>query len=71
MCRFDEQEKLAQFGIYYDDEYDYLQHLRETGAPDAVRLDAVPRKGKEVCCGRYCKSWNIHAARISVHLAKL
>jgi len=29
------QEQL-KYGVYYDDEYDYLQHLRPSGGPDAA-----------------------------------
>ena len=34
LCRSEEDRRrvdLAQLGIYYDDDYDYMQHLRETG----------------------------------------
>ena len=35
-------ESLAQHGVYYDDGYDYMQHLRERGADGAevVEVDA-------------------------------
>ena len=32
------KEALAQLGVYYGDDYDYMQHLRETGASDAERV---------------------------------
>ena len=42
--RYSRLEKQAQYGIYYDDDYDYMQHLKEAGAPDAVVIEAVPEK---------------------------
>ena len=57
--RLEEQHK---YGIYYDDEYDYLQHLREPGTavlePVGVsgprdELTEVERTEKKVCLDVY------------------
>lgn len=42
LVRYQRLEKQAQYGVYYDDDYDYMQHLKEVGAPDAVLLEAKP-----------------------------
>lgn len=34
---------MKQFGIFFDDDYDYLQHLREPGR-DQVCWEEVPHK---------------------------
>ncbi|KAJ3362124.1 hypothetical protein GGF31_001808 [Allomyces arbusculus] len=44
--------RAALFGIFYDDrDYDYLQHLKPTGAPGAVFVPAKPPTGKKQSAG--------------------
>lgn len=43
-----DQADQTQFGIYYHDEYDYLQHLKAVGEdPSAVILNAQKKEEKE------------------------
>eukprot|EP00039_Didymoeca_costata_P030566 m.30225 g.30225 ORF g.30225 m.30225 type:complete len:474 (+) comp8184_c0_seq1:236-1657(+) len=42
--QYDKKAELALSGIFYDDEYDYNQHLRERGAEDAEYIPADPEK---------------------------
>jgi len=44
------KEEERKFGIFYDDDYDYLQHLRERDQGDAVHWEYIPPanlKGQE------------------------
>lgn len=36
------KEEERKFGVFYDDDYDYLQHLRERGQEDAVHWEYIP-----------------------------
>lgn len=62
--KYSRLEKQAQYGVYYDDDYDYMQHLREVGATDAVVIEAAPPK-RSVCldAGRLDVGTHIHMAR--------
>lgn len=47
------KEKLAQYGVYYDDDYDYMQHLRARGGGGDVEVieanhDIVEERLKEL-----------------------
>ncbi len=37
------REEQRKFGVYFDDDYDYLQHLRGPGEVDEVELEEVDR----------------------------
>jgi hypothetical protein len=42
----------AMLGIYYDDEYDYSQHLRDVGGADAETIEADPKDVENILRSR-------------------
>lgn len=38
------REEQRKFGVFFDDDYDYLQHLRETSQPAELVSASQPRR---------------------------
>lgn len=49
--KFSKKDDLVQLGVFYDDDYDYQQHLKQSGQEGAERIvadsDAVAAVAKE------------------------